>query len=270
MCEHHHETREDGKVVMGRRELLIGLASGSVVAMSGCATNPYTGRSQLMLVSDAQLMQLSASAWQETKSQEKAASSPAAIRRAESVAQRMIPNSGLENLPWEVGVFESDQINAFVLPGGKMGVYTGLMDIADNDDQLAAVVGHEISHVNGKHAAERVSQQLAAGVGLTIAEIAVASSDTQYKREIMAALGAGVTFGVILPYSRRQELEADKLGVDLMAKSGYKPSEALRFWENMAKANAGRQKPPEFLSTHPSDETRISELRRHIAVRGYA
>ena len=159
-------------------------------------------------------------------------------------------------------MIESNQVNAFVLPGGQVAFYTGILDIMDNDDQIATVMGHEVGHVAGNHSAERASQQILAGVGLTAATIVAASSDRRHAGAIAAALGAGVTFGIILPYSRKHELEADRLGVRYMAGAGYEPDEALRFWDTMSKKGGNTI---EFMSTHPSDRTRIAAMRDEIS-----
>ncbi len=277
MCLHDH-TSEDAPsgqtrtVTMDRRQLVQGLAAGTVVAfaggMAGCAYNESLGRQQLMLVDQGQIAQLSASAWQDVLKQEKRWANPAANRRVETVGKRITTAAGRTDLEWEYAVFDDDQLNAFVLPSGKVGVYRGLLETVKNDDQLAAVLGHETGHVSARHAAERYSQQVAAGVGGTVAQVAVAQSDTKYKNEIVQALGLGVTFGVLLPYSRKHELEADRIGVDYMHRAGYKPMEAVELWKLMQAQ--GGNKPPEFMSTHPAEGTRIRELEQHILRMGYA
>lgn len=255
--------------MMDRRTLLAGLASGCVVALAGCQTNPSTGRQQLLLVSEGDLAQLSATTWRQTLEQERRVTDAAVVRRVSGVGQKLADRSGLARMPWEFAVFDSDQINAFVLPGGKVGVYRGILNLFENDDQLATVIGHEIGHVRGRHAAERVSQQIAAQVGLTVAQVALQQNEVRYAREIAGALGAGVTFGVILPFSRTQEYEADRLGVDIMAAGGYDPRQAVAFWDRMTQANAQRRQPLEFMSTHPSDGNRIAALNQYVVQRGY-
>ena len=252
-------------VKMSRRELVAGLAAGSVVA---CTTNPNTGRSQLMLVSDGQLAQLSAGAWDEVKAQETISRDPALNSQLQRVGGRITSAAGMAGQSWEYAVFDSDAQNAFVLPGRQVGFYKGIMDLADNDAQVATVLGHEVGHVTGRHSAERYSQQVAVGVGTTLASVAINESGTQYSQEIAAVLGLGVTFGYVLPYSRAHELEADLLGVDYMAQAGYPTQEAVTFWSKMAAEGGPRQ--PEFISTHPSPETRIDRIREHIRSRGYA
>ena len=252
-------------VVMDRREVITGLAAGTVVALSGCTTNPNTGRRQLMLISDDQLSQMSAGAWTEIQKQERFVRSPSTRRRLDRIGSRIVSAAGNPRKNWEFHAIDSDQVNAFVLPGGQVAFYQGILDIMDNDDQIATVMGHEVGHVVGRHAAERASQQILAGVGLTVANIALASSDIRYKNTIAAVLGAGVTFGVILPYSRAHEYEADRLGVQYMANARYRPTEALTFWNRMARKGRSTV---DFMSTHPSDANRIAAMRQVIATYG--
>jgi predicted Zn-dependent protease len=258
-------TDEKPIVRLNRRQLVQGLASGSVVAFAaGCSASPVTGRQQLILVSNEQLAQLSSGAWEEVKQKEKISRDPKLNNQLLRVGRKITVAAGQADKTWSYAVFDSKQKNAFVLPGRQVGFYSGLMNLADNDDQIAAVMGHEVGHVTGRHSAERYSQQIAAGIGLTAAGIALGDDN----KELAAILGAGVTFGIILPYSRKHELEADKIGVDYMARAGYDPMQAVAFWDKM---NAGGgSRPPEFLSTHPSPETRMRELREYIRARGYA
>lgn len=264
-------------VRMTRRELVQGLASGAVVAfggaaVGGCEQNPALGREQLVLVSDGALAQLSAGVWNEARAttpETRDRAARARVRRAGGriveAAHRFFPRRGLDTYDWEFVAFEDEQVNAWVLPGGKVGFYTGILDIMDNDDQVATVMGHEVGHVVGRHAAERYSQQVLAQGMMVAANVALASSDRRHARKIAAVLGAGVTFGIVLPYSRRHEYEADRLGVDFMLGARYAAPEALRFWEAMAERSA--RAPLEFMSTHPSDANRIAAMHRHIAVR---
>jgi predicted Zn-dependent protease len=253
------------KIEMSRREIVRGLAAGSVVALSGCAYNEELGRSQLVFVSSGQMAQLAASAWTDLKRQQPTTRDPRYLNRVQRVAPKIITASGGNPSQWEVQVFDSKDLNAFALPGGKIGFYTGILDIMANDDQIATVMGHEVAHVNYNHSGERYSQSSLAAAGLTVAQVATSSS--QYGGQIAGILGMGVSLGVILPFSRRHELEADKFGLRYMHRAGYNPNEALRFWESMAAKKQGGG-PPEFLSTHPSDATRIAQLRREIALLG--
>ncbi len=255
-------------VVMNRRQLVCGLASGSVVALSGCVENPATGRSQLVLVSDAQLAQLSASAWTQLRQQTPVSRDAALNRRVTNVGQRIVNAVGLTRYNWEYTVFQSDQLNAFVMPGGKVGFYTGILELMETDDKIAVVMGHEVGHVTGRHAAERYSQQVAAGTLQTAAGVALQASDVSFAREAAAILGAGVQFGLLLPYSRKHELEADALGIDYMIRAGYDPRQAVPFWQSMA-ARSGGRRPPEFMSTHPDPANRIRQIEGMLRQRGY-
>jgi predicted Zn-dependent protease len=181
------------------------------------------------------------------------------------IANAIIPQLDEDNqlALWEVRVFADDQANAFALPGNKIGVYEGLLKYAVNQHQVATVMGHELAHVIAQHGNERVSDQLAAQTGLAIAAVALGSSSTSddNKKLILAGLGLGVQYGVILPFSRTHESEADLIGLDLMARSGFDPRESVKLWQNMATAGA---QPPEFLSTHPSSSTRIKDLNERM------
>lgn len=258
------------EVKMSRRALIRGLAAGTVVpfAASGCATNPETGRSQFMLVSQGQLAKLSASAWSDVKEETPVSIDPVLNNQLRRVGGRIARGANRQNENWEYAVFDTDEKNAFVMPGGKVGFYRGIMEFSENDDQIAAIMGHETGHVTARHAAERYSQKMAAGVGLQVANVALSQRDNRYKGEIAAILGAGVQFGIILPFSRKHELEADKLGVDYMYRAGYDPRQAVRMWERMGEVSKSRQ--PEILSTHPSPQTRVRALDAYIRQRGYA
>jgi predicted Zn-dependent protease len=247
--------------VLGRRQFLAGAAAtGGVALVSGCSVNPYTGREQLMLVSDTDLARMSLSTWQQVQRKYRRGGTGrerAAVRR---VGRDMVDASGLGgSRDWEFEVFEGPS-NAFVLPGGQVAVFTGIMEEFENDAQMAAVVGHEVGHVAARHSAERVSQQMLASlvVGGTAAVLAGMGTDSVTTQIVVGALGAGASFGVLLPYSRKHELEADRLGVEYMAQKGYDPREALEFWED--RTADGEQGPPEFASTHPSGETRIAQI----------
>ncbi|MEL7487936.1 MAG: M48 family metallopeptidase [Pseudomonadota bacterium] len=254
----------DEKVTMSRRDIVRGLAAGTVVVFApACAYNEELGRNQLLFVSSGQMAQLADSAWTDLKRQQPVTRNARYISRVERVAPRVIAASGGDPSQWEVQVFDSDQLNAFALPGGKIGFYTGILDFMDNDDQIATVLGHEAAHVNYNHSAERYSQSTLAQSGLTVAQ--VATSGSQYSNQIMGVLGMGASLGVILPFSRKHELEADKFGLRYMHRAGYEPEQAVAFWEKLAAQKAG-DGPPAYLSTHPSDATRIAQLKREIAL----
>ena len=258
---------EAPRISMGRREILLGLAAGSVIPLTACETSGGFGE---MLVSDQQIQQASAAAWADALQRETVSRDPSLRRRVERVGNRMVPVSGLNQYDWEFVVFDSDVENAWVLPNGKVAFYRGLLDNMNNDDEIAVVMGHEIAHVRRNHAAQRARQQAAAGVGLAVVSGALGAADVQNADRWAGIIGAGLTFGVILPYSRQHEYEADQLGVDYMAGSGYRPSQSITFWEGMSARSAGRSRPPAFLSTHPNDQQRMSALRSHIQSQGYA
>jgi predicted Zn-dependent protease len=191
--------------------------------------------------------------------------------RLDRVAPQILRAAGENPAEWEWQVFEDDSLNAFALPGGRFGVFTGIMDIMENDAQLATVVGHEVAHVKFNHALERSSQgtfaQLGLGVGAILAGAGCEGTPAQRRSceqrsgALVQALGLGAVYGVILPYSRRHESESDIFGMRYMARAGYDVCEAIDFWQNMAQASANQPRPPEFASTHPSGDTRIRDLR---------
>lgn len=242
----------------------LAMAAAGAAALAACAYNEDLGRNQLLIVDDSSLTQQADAAWAETlrtKPQSRDAAQNARVRR---VGDRIVQAAGLGGRSWEYAVFVDDSPNAFVLPSGKIGVTTALLSLARNDDQLAAVLGHEVGHVVARHAAERYSSTALASVGLQ----AVQGVAGDYGRAAGAIGGLGAQYGVLLPFSRRDELEADRLGVDYMQRAGFKPAESVTLWRTMA---AQRQtSTPEFASTHPSDASRISALEQYIASKGWA
>lgn len=248
---------------LSRRNLLAGLGASALVV--GCSENAATGRNQFLLVSDEQLAQLSAQAWADVKRQVPVSDDARAQARLAEIGRRIADASGQTALDWEFVLFDSPDINAFVLPGGKVGFFRGLFDLAAGDDEIAAVMGHEAGHVVARHAAERMSQQIAVQAGVTVASVLLAEDLGAFADEAAAALGMGLVYGVILPYSRQHELEADRLGVELMADAAYAPEGAPRFWRRMIEASAAGPKPLEWLSTHPADDTRLAALEAEIA-----
>lgn len=237
----------------------------TTLALLACTSSP-TGRNQLLLFSNNDMSHLGAQSFEQMKQQLEISTNAKTNAYVQcvtdSITRHVPPQPGFSE--WEVVVFESDQVNAFALPGGKIGVYTGLLDVAVNQDQLATVIGHEIAHVLADHSNERLSQSQIANAGLQLTNIALGSSEyARYQGVTMAALGLGVQYGVLMPYGRTQESEADVLGLELMAKSGFTPQQSISLWQNMAKASGGAQ-PPELLSTHPSHATRIEDLAATI------
>jgi predicted Zn-dependent protease len=236
--------------------LFVGLVS------LGCATSPL-GRSQLRLFPASEMDQMGVAAYQKMQSEMPRSSDERAIRIARCVADAITAQiQGPEaRLRWEVTVFEDPTPNAFALPGGKIGVHTGLFQVARNQDQLATVLGHEVAHVLAQHANERVSTQFAAQTGLTAVQV-LAGGASPAQQQLLGLLGVGAQVGVILPFSRAQEREADLLGLDLMARAGFDPQQSVELWKNMEAAGGGGT--PEFLSTHPSHGTRIRDLQERI------
>ncbi|TFH87000.1 M48 family peptidase [Billgrantia azerbaijanica] len=231
------------------------------VALAACTTSP-TGRSRLTLLSEQQLDQMGQQAFQQYQ-QELPAVGGAPQRYAECVASAIVaalPERARQQ-NWQIRVFESEEANAFALPGGYMGVNTGLLEIAESQDQLASVIGHEIGHVLARHANERASTQMATEVGLSALGSA-AGLEGPGGQQMMAALGLGAQYGVLLPFSRRHESEADVIGLNLMADAGFDPRASLQLWRNMA-AQGGAQ-PPVWLSTHPSHDQRMGGLQAQM------
>lgn len=245
---------------LSRRGLLAALAAAGVAA---CSENPATGRRQLVFVDDGQLAAMADQAWSEVVRQVPPVRDPALHARLARIGAPLVEASGRSDLDWSFTVLDSPELNAFVLPNGRVGFFRGLLDFAGGDDEAASVLGHEVGHVLARHAAERMSQELAVQAGVSIAQMLIAEDAGEYADEIGAALGVGAVVGVLLPYSRRHELEADRIGVDLMRKAGKDPAAAVRFWERMAARSEGPRQ-PEVISTHPADERRLSELKAAV------
>jgi predicted Zn-dependent protease len=244
------------------------IAIGFLIAVAGCATSPL-GRRQAMLVGDAEMDKMGVEAFEQLKSQGKVSSDPQVNGYVTCVANAITAAIDPKEFPnaagsWEVRVFQDDTANAFALPGRKIGVHTGLLKVATNQDQLATVLGHEVGHVLARHGAERVSDQaLAQGGAQVLGGLLGAAGDPSSPLNGAAQAALGLTAqGVVLKFSRTQESEADALGLDLMAKAGFDPRESVTLWQNMAAASKGQ--PIEFISTHPSHETRIRDLQQRI------
>ena len=233
-----------------------------IATLSSCATSPE-GRNQLKLISSDQMDAMGVQSFEQLKKDTPLTQNKNIQQYVTCIANRIIPHVKQNPDPkqWEVQVFEDEQANAFALPGYKIGVYTGLLKYAKNQDQLAAVMGHEVAHVIAEHGNERVSNQMATQAGLSIAAIALGSTQDENTGLILAGLGIGAQYGVILPFSRKHESEADLIGLDLIAPAGFNPAESVTLWQNMSQSSAA---PPEFMSTHPSSETRIKQLKERI------
>lgn len=221
-----------------------------------CATSP-TGRSQFIAVPDGQMSSMGTQAFDQMKKGTPIENDPGWNAYVRCVALPVAKQSGYEGA-WEVVVFKNDEPNAFALPGGKIGVHTGILKVAKTDAQLAAVLGHEVGHVIAKHGSERVSQQMAAQIGM-----ALVSASGKVSQTGVALLGAGAQVGILLPFSRTHESEADVIGLDYMSRAGFDPRESVELWRNMMAASGGKA-PPQWLSTHPSNQARIDNLNAHM------
>lgn len=237
--------------------------------LAGCMSNA-TGRRQLLLIPQAQETKLGAQAWDELKAKETPCGNAAARAIITDVGRRIAAVSPQPKWAWTFELFDAPEtLNAFALPGGKVGIYTGILGPAGSAAGLAAIMGHEVAHAILRHGAERMSQSLVVQAGVNAAGIAFENSE--HKKTIMASLGLGAQLGVMLPYSRDMESEADGVGLVYMAQAGYDPNEAVAFWERF-KAATGGSKTPELLSTHPATEKRIAALKAALpkALAAYA
>ena len=232
----------------------------ALVLLLSCATSPM-GRRQFVLLDDSQMDEMGVQAFDNIKQETPIEHDPQLNQYVNCITQAIVQVYQHAATPWEIVVFRDKTANAFALPGGKVGVYTGMLEIADNQDRLATVIGHEIAHVLSKHGNERVSQQFAVEQGLALVQ-AIAQPTTQQGQTLMGLLGVGATVGVLLPYSRIQESEADKMGLNLMANAGFNPQESVALWQKMSQQG---EEVPEFLSTHPAHATRIKELQNAMS-----
>ena len=231
-----------------------------VFLLQSCATSPL-GRSQLTLMPDSEMDEMGFQAFDKMKKEKPIEKSSVTNRYVHCVADAITHEVGGE---WEVVVFKDDTPNAFALPSGKIGVHTGLLKVAKNQDQLAAMIGHEIAHVQAHHSNERVSQNMAVESGFSLIQ-AIAVPESVLGQTALGLLGLGAQYGIILPYSRTHEAEADQIGLDLMAKAGFDPKQSVNLWQNMNRASDGGQ-PTEFMSTHPSHDSRIKGLNDRMTI----
>ena len=255
------------------RTMVLVVAGLGLMAIGGCETNPYTGRSQLLMSSVSEEAQMGAQAYEQVKSDPKMRPSqdPREIEPVKRVAARIVEAAKrskyaevAQQFQWEVTVIKDDKTaNAFALPGGKMAVYTGIFPMAKTEAGLAAVLGHEVVHALARHGAERMSQGQLTNAGLQVvgAAAGAAGGGGMLGQAAMAALGVGAQVGVLLPFSRKHESEADYVGILLAADAGYDPRESIALWERMGQMS-GSGAPSEFMSTHPSHETRIAQLKK--------
>ncbi len=230
-----------------------------------CYKAPITGRSQFIIITQSQENEMGLTAFKEVLKNEQISTNQSYNNAVTRVGQRIAAVSDTQNYKWEFKVIEDDeQINAFALPGGKVAVYTGILPVAETDAGLATVMAHEVAHVAARHGGERVSTGILAQLGAVGVGAAMGGSDPFVYEAVMQAYGLGANVGVLLPFSRSQESEADRIGLVYMAKAGYDPREAVAFWQRMDEAVKGNPQPPEFLSTHPGYGTRIRNLQQWL------
>jgi metalloendopeptidase OMA1, mitochondrial len=243
------------------------LILSTVFLLTACTTTPISDRQALILIPKYQEIQLGQEAYRKTLQDQRDSDNVQWNNMLLRVGKRIAKVSDMPNLDWEFRLIESKDKNAFALPGGKVAIYTGMLPICKNEAGLATVLSHEIAHVVARHGAQRMSQQLL----LTGAMIGAQFSLTDNKQQglIMSALGLGVLYGIKLPFSRGDEGEADQIGLVYMAKAGYDPDEAVRFWKRFSEAKGGKG-PPEWASTHPADATRINGLKTYLSRAKYS
>jgi predicted Zn-dependent protease len=255
------------------RRALIATPLLVALLVAACATVPVTGRKQLSLVSDAEMQAMSYQQYEEVIAQSQLsddAEEVAMIRRVGEKIQRAVEeyfrqegmSSHLDGYAWEFNLIESDQVNAWCMPGGKVAFYTGILPVCQDETGVAVVMGHEVAHAVAEHGSERMSQGLAAQFGSVALSEALSSEPETTQQIAMTAFAVGAQYGAILPYSRLHESEADHLGLIFMAMAGYDPRAAPAFWQRMAAL--GGQAPPEFMSTHPSSQSRVDNLREKM------
>jgi predicted Zn-dependent protease len=227
---------------------------------TGCMTVPGTHKRALNILPRSQELQMGEEAYQEILKKEKRSKNPKLTSLLERVGQRISQVTGITDFKWEFALIENPQMNAFCLPGGKVAFYTGILPVLENEGAMAIVMGHEVAHAVAQHGAQRVSQALVTQLGLAAIDVAILK-DSKYRNLTLGLLGAGAQFGVLLPHSRSNETEADSLGIRYAAQAGYDPAEGAAFWERFSRATGAGGKPPEFMSTHPSDTSRIENLK---------
>lgn len=244
-----------------------------LAVLAGCSSVPLTGRKQVMLVSEQEVLTSSLSQYgafmKDAKLSTNKTQTATVVRVGKKIAaatEEYLRTNGMaaeiKNFSWEFNLVADQQVNAFCMPGGKIVVYEGLMKIVSSDDELAVVIGHEVAHAVAKHSNERISQQVMAQYGAAILGAAVSNKNAAVQNAAGAVYGMGAQYGVMLPFSRKHETEADYMGLVFMAMAGYDPSAAVAFWQKMASGAGG--KTAEFMSTHPSDARRISDIQKWL------
>ena len=234
----------------------------SVFLLNSCSTTPISDRRSFILIPMSQEIALGKQAYKSALKNQKDSDNQNLTKLLRRVGKRIVKVSHLPKLSWEFRLIDSPEQNAFALPGGKVAVYTGMLQICKNEAGLATVLSHEIAHVIARHGAQRMSQQLVLSGAMMGASLSL-KNNTQ-RNIIMSALGLGVLYGITLPFSRADEGEADQIGLIYMAKAGYDPEEAIRFWNRFSRAK-GDKGPPEWASTHPADRTRVYGLKSYLS-----
>jgi predicted Zn-dependent protease len=246
-----------------------------LLQFQGCAEVPITHRKGLHLVPESELVSMSLQQYDDVLKKSKLSTDTQKVEMVRRVGNRIakaaeafLAETGqqdkIKNYKWEFNLIEDDKtVNAWVMPGGKAAVYSGILPYTQNETGLAVVLGHEVGHALADHGNERMSQALLAQMGGMALSVALSTQQEQTKQLFMAVYGAGATVGFLLPYSRLHESEADRIGLTLMARAGYDPRQAIPFWERMSKQE-GKSSPPEFLSTHPAPQTRIADIKKYL------
>jgi predicted Zn-dependent protease len=256
-----------------KRTILTLITAVMMAVVSSCSTVPLTGRRQLSLVPDSQILPMSFQQYQQVLNESKLSNNQQYVSSVRNVGKRISTaveqymrelgqQDNVDGFQWEFNVLADDQVNAWAMPGGKVAFYEGIMPITQNETGIAVVMGHEVAHAIAKHGSERMSQQLATQLSGQALSVALQSKPQLTQQLAMAAFGAGAQVGVLLPYARDMESEADRLGLLFMARAGYDPREAPAFWERMQAKSGGSGGTPQFLSTHPHPDTRIRQLNQ--------
>lgn len=236
-----------------------------LAALPACQSTPFTNRKRLLLVSAGEEAALGDSAYKDALGKAKISTDAAATAMVRRVGERIAAIADKPDFQWEFNLIDDPKtINAWCLPGGKVAVYSGILPVTQDENGLAVVMGHEIAHAIARHGSERMSQGLLASLGGVALSAAMASKPDATQQLAQQAYGAGATVGVLLPFSRAHESEADRIGLILMAKAGYEPGAATGFWTRMAAASGGKDATPEFLRTHPADGKRIADIEKHL------
>lgn len=246
---------------MRQSHALLAVAALVAIVVAACSVSP-TGRKQLLIFPDAEVATMGMTAFDQQKKETPVSKDAKTTAYVQCVAGQLLKAMGQNPAEWEVVLFDAKQVNAFALPGRKIGVYAGLLPVANNQHMLASVVGHEIGHVIARHSNERLSTQFATQQGMAVLQ-ALGGEMTETKKMLYGALGLGAQYGLILPYGRMQESEADIIGLELMARAGFDPQQSVVLWQRMSEANP--KQPPQWLSTHPSNQARIAELQARMA-----